>query len=62
LARVPGSALSAGETQLLLLLVHRGLATPSGSDFLLDPGYHASLVESLAVRGVPLRAQRAAAS
>ncbi len=62
LARIPGAALSAGETQLLLLLVHRGLATPSGGDFLLDPGYHASLVESLSVRGVPLRAQRAAAS
>lgn len=62
LARVPGAGLSAGETQLLLLLVHRGLATPSGNDFLLDPKYHASLVESLSIRGVPLRAQRAAAS
>lgn len=62
LPSVAGSQLSPGETQLLLLLANRGLATPSGSDFLLDPGYHASLVESLSVRGVPLRAQRAAAS
>jgi hypothetical protein len=61
LGRIPGAGLSAGETQLLLLLVHRGLATPAGDDFLLDPGYHASLVESLSLRGVPLRAQRAAA-
>jgi hypothetical protein len=61
LARVPGNALSPGETQLLLLLVHRGLATPAGGDFLLAPSYHASLVESLSIRGVPLRAQRAAA-
>ena len=60
LARLPDEGLSAGETQLLLLLSNRGLATHADGGFLLDPAYHASLVEGLAVRGVPLRASRAA--
>ena len=61
LARISEEGLSPGETQLLLLLSNRGLATQADGGFLLDPGYHASLVEGLAVRGVPLRASRAAA-
>ena len=61
LARVPDNGLSPGETQLLLLLCNRGLATHGDGGFFLDPAYHALLVEGLAVRGVPLRASRAAA-
>lgn len=61
LARLPGQNLSPGETQLLLLLVHRGLATHTDGDFLLDPDYHATLVETLSAPGVPLRASRATA-
>ena len=61
LARLPDKGLSPGETQLLLLLCNRGLATHGEGGFLLDPAYHALLVEGLAVRGVPLRASRAAA-
>jgi hypothetical protein len=56
--------LSAGEQQLLLLLAARGLATQGedagGVYWLLDAETHASLMESIADRGLPLRASRAA--
>ena len=61
LARISEEGLSPGERQLLLLLSNRGLASHADGGFLLDPAYHASLVEGLAIRGVPLRASRAAA-
>ena len=60
LARLSDEGLSSGEKQLPLLLRNRGLATHADGGFLLHPAYHASLVERLAVRGVPLRASRAA--
>jgi hypothetical protein len=63
LARVEAAALSAGELQLVLLLAARGLAVPIEEDggrfYLLDASVHRSLVESLAERGLPLRASAA---
>lgn len=64
LARLEQRELSAGEQQLLLLLGARGLATQGedagGVYWLLDGETHASLMESIADRGLPLRASRAA--
>ena len=49
-----------------LMLAARGQATqmddPSGTYWLLDAATHSSLLESLAERGLPLRASRAAAA
>jgi hypothetical protein len=60
LARVEASRLSPGETQLCLLLASRGLAAPVEADgrrgYLLDASVHQTLVESLADRGLSLRA------
>ncbi len=39
LARIPDDGLSPGETQLLLLLSNRGLATYADGGSLLDPAY-----------------------
>jgi hypothetical protein len=54
------SRLSPGETQLLLLLASRGLATPLGEDarrlYVLDASVHQAIVESLADRGLAMRA------
>ena len=64
LARIDRRDLSPGEQQFLLLLAARGQATqmddPEGTYWLLDAETHAALLESLAVRGLPLRASRAA--
>lgn len=64
LARIDAAALSSGEQQFLLLLAARGQATQvddaAGTYWLLDAETHASLLESLADRGLPLRASRAA--
>ena len=66
LARVDQSDLSSGEQQFLLLLAGRGQATQvdQGGEmyWLLDSETHAALLESLAERGLPLRASRAAAA
>lgn len=66
LARVDGRDLSSGEQQFMLLLVARGQATqvddPAGVHWLLDAETHATMLESLADRGLPLRASRAAAT
>jgi hypothetical protein len=66
LARIDRRELSSGEQQLLLLLAARGQATqmddPSGTYWLLDAATHSTLLESLAERGLPLRASRAAAA
>jgi hypothetical protein len=59
-ACVEAAALSPGERQLFLLLAAKGLAAPSEEDgrlhYLLDPSLHQRVVESLAVRGLSLRA------
>lgn len=64
LARIDAATLSSGEQQFLLLLAARGQATQvddaAGTYWLLDAETHASLLESLAERGLPLRASRAA--
>ena len=56
--------LAPGEQQCLLMLTARGLATQVDSEgspyWLLDAETLASLLESLAERGLPLRASRAA--
>jgi len=66
LARLDQRELSPGEQQLLLTLASRGLATQvdDGGDvyWLLDAETHASLLESLAEKGLPMRASRAAAT
>ncbi len=58
--RADSSALSSGEQQLCLLLASKHLATTVEDDgrlfYLLDPGMHERLVESLASPGLPLRA------
>ncbi len=63
LARVEAAALSPGEQQFVLLLVSRGLAAPvqeeGGSSYLLDSSVHRTLAESLADRGLALRASAA---
>jgi hypothetical protein len=60
LARVEASALSPGELQLFVLLASKGLAARSEEDgrlyYLLDQSLHQRMVESLAVRGLPLQA------
>jgi hypothetical protein len=60
LARVDLAALTPGELQLFLLLAERGLAAPVEEDgrrsYLLDASVHRTLAESLAERGLPLRA------
>lgn len=64
MARVDLRDLSAGEQQFLLLLTARGQAAQideaGGTYWLLDGETHAALLESLADRGMPLRASRAA--
>jgi hypothetical protein len=64
LARINRTDLSSGEQQFLLMLSARGQASqvddPSGTYWLLDAATHESLLESLADRGLPLRASRAA--
>ena len=54
------SALSPGEVQLCLLLASHRLAATVEEDgrlvYLLDPGLHQELVESLSSPGLPLRA------
>ncbi|MBM3784606.1 MAG: hypothetical protein FJW30_09625 [Acidobacteria bacterium] len=64
LGRIDAHDLSPGEAQMLLVLVARGAATQvdneDGAYWLLTPETHAAMIESLAVRGVPLRASRAA--
>jgi hypothetical protein len=60
LGRVEVDRLSPGETQLCLLLAARGLAAPVAVDgrraYILDASVHQMLVESLADRGLSLRA------
>jgi hypothetical protein len=60
LARVEVERLTPGETQLCLLLAAHGLAAPVEADgrrgYLLDASVHQTLVESLADRGLSLRA------
>jgi hypothetical protein len=61
LGRVEVERLSPGETQLCLLLAARGLAVPVDVEpgrraYLLDPSVHQTLLESLADRGLRLRA------
>jgi hypothetical protein len=62
LPRVEQDALSAGERQLCLVLGSRGLAVPlvedGRSSYLLDAAFHQRLVESLAERGLSLRAAK----
>ena len=64
LARLDQRDLAPGEQQFLLMLTTRGLATQvdsAGSPYwLLNAETHASLLESLAERGLPLRTSRAA--
>jgi len=64
LARINQTHLSSGEQQFLLMLAARGQASqvndPAGPYWLLDAATHESLLESLADRGLPLRASRAA--
>ncbi len=61
MARVETSQLSPGEHQLCVLLISRGLAVQveeqGKSFYLLDPQIHEHLVESLASRGLSLRAE-----
>jgi hypothetical protein len=63
--RLDAAALSPGELQLCLLLSSRELAVPTEEDgrryYLLDPSIHETLVDSLADRGLGLRAARPAA-
>jgi len=65
LGRLDAAALSPGELQLCLLLAARGLAAPMEEEdrryYLLDTSIHETLVESLADRGLGLRAARPAA-
>jgi hypothetical protein len=65
LGRLDGATLSPGELQLCLLLAARGLAVPVDEDgrrsYLLDPSVHQTMVESLADRGLSLRAAQPAA-
>jgi hypothetical protein len=64
LGRLDAAALSPGELQLCLLLAARGLAVPLDEDdrrfYLLDPSVHQTMVESLADRGLSLRAAQPA--
>lgn len=64
LGRVDAAEVTPGEAQLLIVLAARGQATqvddPSGTYWLLSPETHEALVDSLSVRGVPLRASKAA--
>jgi hypothetical protein len=64
LARVPADGLTPGEQQFLLMLAARGMATQGENSgipcWLLDASTHASLLDSLADAGLPLRASRAA--
>ena len=64
LGRLEAAALSPGELQLCLLLASRGLAVPIDEDgrrcYLLDSSVHQRLVESLADRGLSLRAAQPA--
>jgi len=64
LGRVDAAEVTPGEAQLLIVLAARGQAAqvddPSGTYWLLSPETHEALVDSLAVRGVPLRASKAA--
>jgi hypothetical protein len=59
---VEQESLSPGERQLCLVLGSRGLAAPLGEGgrraYLLDAAFHQRLVESLADRGLALRANR----
>ncbi|MFN8095709.1 MAG: hypothetical protein U0599_26415 [Vicinamibacteria bacterium] len=61
LARAEVDRLSPGETQLCLLLAAHGLAAPVEAEgrraYLLDASVHRTLVESLAERGLAMRAQ-----
>ncbi len=61
MARVEVSGLSPGEQQLCLLLVSKGLAAHLREDgkscYLLDQQIHELMVESLATRGLSLRAE-----
>jgi hypothetical protein len=63
LARVEAAALSPGERQFVLLLASQGLAAPveeeGGRAYLLDASIHRALAESLADRGIALRASAA---
>lgn len=63
LPRLEQDSLSAGERQLCLVLGSRGLAAPLVEDgrrsYLLDAAFHQHLVESLAERGLSLRAAKA---
>lgn len=60
LARVAASSLSPGERQLVLLLASRGMAAPVEEEgrrgYLLDATVHQRLAESVAERGLALRA------
>jgi hypothetical protein len=66
LPRVEHESLSPGERQLCLVLGSRGLAAPLVEDgrraYLLDAVFHQRLVESLAERGLALRAAKAEAA
>lgn len=66
LARVTASGLTPGEEQFLLLLAARGQATQAGegpdAHWLIDSEVHATLLDSLAERGLPLRAHPAPAA
>ena len=63
MARVEVSALSPGEQQLCLLLAAKKLAVAVEEEgkkyYLLDPGIHEHLIESLAAQDFPLRAASA---
>lgn len=56
MARVAEAELSAGERQFCLLLAAKRLAVQQEGGYLLDEAVHERLVESLAVRRLPLRA------
>lgn len=64
LARIDQANLSSAEQQFLLMLAARGQASqmdgPNGAYWLIDAATHASLLESLSDRSLPLRAARAA--
>ena len=64
--RVDAADLTAGEQQVCLLLVSQGLAVAEEQDgrtfYLLDPDSHQSLMETLSVAGLPLRASAAKAA
>lgn len=65
LARLDAHCLSAGEQQFLMSLSAAGQAShledSTGTYWILDAATHTALLESLADRGLPLRASRAAA-